>query len=254
MVDVHQLQQVVLNLITNAEQAMEGFGNERHRLTLRTRTLADMVRIEVEDTGHGVPEEVMHQIFNPFYTTKPTGKGTGLGLSISLGIVGEHGGRIWAENITGGARFTVELPRVEGNDRMELTLVPSAPIQTPESLRILVADDEDALRSALGRFLSSEGHSVVTVGSGSEAIWRAEGDEEFDVILLDLRMPDVSGQQVFERWCKDHHELSERVVFITGDIVSPDLQAFLRATGRPYIAKPFEFSAIVNVLPGSRLA
>jgi two-component system NtrC family sensor kinase len=254
MVDVHQLQQVVLNLITNAEQAMTSFQGERHCLVLRTRTLADVVRIEVEDTGHGVPPDSMHQIFNPFYTTKPTGKGTGLGLSISLGIVSEHGGRIWAENVSGGARFTVELPRIECENRVPLTLVPSAPPPHPESLRILVADDEEALRVALERFLSAEGHSVVVVGSGSEAIWRGEGDEEFDVVLLDLRMPDVSGQQVFERWRRDRRELSDRVVFITGDIVSSDLQTFLHGTGRPYIAKPFEFSAIVDVLPPKRVA
>jgi len=120
--------------------------------------------------------------------------------------------------------------------------------------RILVADDEEPLRVALERFLSSEGHSVVAVGSGSEAIWRAEGDEEFDVVLLDLRMPDVSGQQVFERWRRDRRELSDRVVFITGDIVSADLQSFLRGSGRPYIAKPFEFKAIVDVLPSKRVA
>lgn len=254
MVDVHQLQQVVLNLITNAEQAMVAFEGERHRLTLRTRTLADMVRIEVEDTGHGVPAESMHQIFNPFYTTKPTGKGTGLGLSISLGIVSEHGGRIWVENVAGGARFTVELPRIECEERVTLTVVPSVTPSRPESLRILIADDEEALRTALERFLSSEGHSVVPVGSGSEAIWRAEGDEDFDVVLLDLRMPDVSGQQVFERWHRERRELSERVVFITGDIVSAELQTFLRGTGRPYIAKPFEFAAIVDVLPTKRVA
>jgi PAS domain S-box-containing protein len=252
MVDIHQLQQVILNLITNAEQAMEARPGERHRLTLRTRTLDDMIRIEVDDTGGGIPKEAMHQLFNPFFTTKPTGKGTGLGLSISLGIVSEHNGRIWAENIGGGARFTVELPRVECDDRVPLQLVSSVPIARPESLRILVADDEEPLRMALDQFLSTEGHTVVTVGSGSEAIWRAEGEERFDVILLDLRMPDVSGQQVFERWCAERTELRDRTVFITGDIVSSDLQAFLKGTGRPYIAKPFEFSAILNVLPVSR--
>jgi two-component system NtrC family sensor kinase len=254
MVDIHQLQQVVLNLITNAEQAMADVDRERHRLILRTRTLSDVIRIEVEDTGPGIPAGAMHQIFNPFFTTKPTGKGTGLGLSISLGIVGEHGGRIWAENVAGGARFTVELPRVACDERAALSLVPATPPPHPESLRILVVDDEEALRTALGRFLSSEGHSVVAVGSGSEAIWRAEGDEEFDLVLLDLRMPDVSGQQVFERWRRERPELSDRVVFITGDIVSADLQSFLRGTGRPYIAKPFEFTAVVDILPSKRVA
>ncbi|MEX2152528.1 MAG: PAS domain S-box protein [Gemmatimonadaceae bacterium] len=254
MVDVYQLQQVLLNLITNAEQAMGEREHKRHRLTLRTRTLADVVRIDVEDTGQGIPAGAMHQIFNPFFTTKATGKGTGLGLSISLGIVSEHGGRIWAENTDSGARFSVELPRVNCDERVALTLVPNTPVPQPESLRILVADDEEGLRVALERFLSSEGHSVVAVGSGSEAIWRAEGDEDFDVVLLDLRMPDVSGQQVFERWRRERPELVDRVVFITGDIVSADLQGFLRVSGRPYIAKPFEFSAIVNVLPSKRVA
>jgi CheY-like chemotaxis protein len=254
MVDVHQVQQVVLNLITNAEQAMMDVERERHRLTIRTRTQSDVIRIDVEDTGTGIPHGVMHQIFNPFFTTKPTGKGTGLGLSISLGIVSEHGGRIWAENTGAGARFTIELPRVDCGDRVPLSLVPSSPAPRPESLRILVADDEESLRVALERFLSSEGHAVVAVGSGSEAIWRAEGEELFDVLLIDLRMPDVSGQQLFERWRKERRELSERVVFITGDIVSADLQTFLRAAGRPYISKPFEFTEIVDVLPTKRVA
>jgi two-component system NtrC family sensor kinase len=254
MVDIHQLQQVLLNLITNAEQAMSDVDNRRHRLTLRTRTLDDVVRIEVEDTGKGIPAAAMHQIFNPFFTTKPTGKGTGLGLSISLGIVSEHGGRIWAENVASGARFVVELPRVACEDRVSLTLVSAEPVPAPDSLRILVADDEEPLRLALERFLSSQGHSVVVVGSGSETIWRAEGDEIFDVILLDLRMPDVSGQQVFERWRAERPALVDRVVFITGDIVSADLQSFLRNTGRPFIAKPFEFASIVGVLPLRRVA
>lgn len=254
MVDVNQLQQVLLNLITNAEQAMEERKHRGHCLTLRTRTLPDVVRIEVEDTGPGIPPARMHEIFNPFFTTKPTGKGTGLGLSISVGIISEHGGRIWAENCGTGARFVLELPRLAGDDRVSLSLVPNAQPQRPEALRILVADDEEALRVALERFLSSEGHEVVAVGSGSEAIWRAEGEEEFDVILLDLRMPDVSGQLVFERWQLERPELSERVVFITGDIVSTDLQSFLRRAGRPFIAKPFEFSAIIDVLPSKRVA
>ncbi len=254
MVDVNQVQQVLLNLITNAEQAMTERQYSRHRLTLRTRTLADVVRIEVEDTGNGVPDSAMHQIFNPFFTTKPTGKGTGLGLSISLGIVSEHGGRIWAENVGGGARFTVELPRLDCEDDATKPTDPPAPAPQPEALRILVADDEEAVRVALERFLSSEGHLVVAVGSGSEAIWRGEGDEEFDVVLLDLRMPDVSGQLVYERWQQERPELIDRVVFMTGDIVSTDLQTFLRRAGRPCIAKPFEFSAVIDVLPAKRVA
>jgi two-component system, NtrC family, sensor kinase len=254
MVDVYQLQQVLLNLITNAEQAMVGIERKTHKLTLRTRTLDDVIRIEVQDTGGGIPTAAMHQLFNPFFTTKQVGKGTGLGLSISLGIVSEHGGRIWAENVGEGARFTVDLPRVNCDRYLPMTLGPSTPPPKPESLRILVADDEEPLRQALDRYLSSEGHAVVAVGSGSEAMWRAEGDEEFDLLLLDLRMPDVSGREVFERWRRERPELGERVAFITGDTASVDMQNFLRSSGRPYIAKPFEFAAIDQLLPERRNA
>src|SRR5687768_17267700 len=126
MVDVHQLQQVLLNLITNAEQAMDEVPGRRHRLTIRTRMENDVVRLEVEDTGPGIPKSAMSRLFVPFFTTKPNDKGTGLGLPISLGIVREHGGRIWAENVAGGARFCVDLPRVSCEERPVLNLVDCA--------------------------------------------------------------------------------------------------------------------------------
>jgi two-component system NtrC family sensor kinase len=111
-----------------------------------------------------------------------------------------------------------------------------------------VADDEAPIRLALERFLSAEGHQVVHVASGSDALDRAS-KEPFDVILLDMRMPDVSGQQIFERWARERPDLTGRVIFITGDIVSADLQRFLTDTGRPFLAKPFDFEAILRVLP-----
>ncbi|NUQ91982.1 MAG: PAS domain S-box protein [Gemmatimonadaceae bacterium] len=251
MIDVYQLQQVLLNLITNAEQAMASVERGSHRLTIRTRTVQDVIRIELEDTGPGIPPESLDVIFNPFFTTKPTGQGTGLGLSISLGIVSEHGGRIWAERAAAGARFCIELPHVKGGKRAAPAM-PAVPAPRAEALRVLVVDDEEPIRVALDRFLSSAGHEVVTVSSGSEAIWRAEGDETFDAVLLDMRMPDVSGQQIFERWSKDRPDLVQRVIFLTGDIVSTDLQAFLSATGRPFLPKPFEFEDVIRALPARR--
>jgi two-component system NtrC family sensor kinase len=251
MVDVYQLQQVILNLITNAEQAMASVERPHHRLTVRNKVQGDVVHIEIEDTGPGIPPESLDVIFNPFFTTKPTGQGTGLGLSISLGIVSEHGGRIWAERSNPGARFCIELPLIQTGKRAALAGSAAVAVQAP-SLRVLVVDDEEPIRMALERFLTTAGHQVVTVSSGSEAIWRAEGDEVFDAVLLDMRMPDVSGQQIFQRWSADRPDLASRVVFLTGDIVSADLQAFLVATGRPYLPKPFEFDAVVRALPSRR--
>jgi CheY-like chemotaxis protein len=118
----------------------------------------------------------------------------------------------------------------------------------PAGLRILLADDEAPLRHALTRFLEKSGHSVVAVDSGTGAI-AAAAEHEFDAILLDMRMPDVSGKQVFEQWRTDRPELARRVVFLTGDIVSVDLQQFLASTGRPFIAKPFELEAVLRALP-----
>jgi two-component system NtrC family sensor kinase len=253
MVDVYQLQQVLLNLLTNAVQAMAGVERAQHRLVVRTRTHADTLRIEVEDTGPGIPPESLERIFNPFYTTKPTGSGTGLGLSISLGIVGEHGGRIWAENVAGGgSRFCIELPRAAAAPEKAPDAPKPVAVPVP-GLRILVADDEAPIRLALDRFLSAEGHQVCHVASGSDALDRAS-KESFDVILLDMRMPDVSGQQIFERWARERPDLTGRVIFITGDIVSADLQRFLTDTGRPFLAKPFDFEAILRVLPQQNAA
>jgi CheY-like chemotaxis protein len=241
----------VLNLITNAEQAMASVDRPHHRLTLRCRTQGDMVRIEVEDTGPGIPPESLDVIFNPFFTTKPTGQGTGLGLSISLGIVSEHGGRIWAERATPGARFCIDLPLITTGKRAQPAAV-AAPAANSPTIRVLVVDDEEPIRMALERFLTSLGHEVVTVSSGSEAIWRGEGEEIFDAVLLDMRMPDVSGQQIFQRWSADRPDLAARVVFLTGDIVSADLQQFLNSTGRPFLPKPFEFDEVVRALPARR--
>jgi two-component system NtrC family sensor kinase len=247
MVDAYQLQQVILNLVTNAEQAMAGVERGHHRLTVRTRRDGETIRIEIEDTGPGIPSDGLERIFNPFYTTKPVGHGTGLGLSISLGIISEHGGHIWAENVpASGAKFCVDFPRVAPPAGSDSTV--SAPVLAPpRGLRILVADDEAPIRQALSRFLEKSGHVVVVVDSGCSALV-AVREHEFDAIFLDIRMPDISGQNVFEQWRNERPELARRVVFLTGDIVSADLQHFLSGTGRPFIAKPFDLDEVLQFL------
>ena len=248
MADVHQLQQVFLNIMTNAEQAMQEVERRRHRLIVRTRALPHAIRVDLEDTGPGIPAASLERIFNPFYTTKPTGRGTGLGLSISLGIVHEHGGRVWAENVPGGgSRFSIELPYIAPVHPPPAPPVEAAPSVTP-GLRILVADDEDAIRLALTRFLGDAGHSVLATASGREALFHA-AREAFDAVILDIRMPDMSGQQVYRELLGQFPELARRVVFMTGDIVSTDLRSFLDSSGRKYVAKPFEFDSILKALP-----
>ncbi|MFL5483213.1 MAG: PAS domain S-box protein [Gemmatimonadaceae bacterium] len=247
MMDAYQLQQVILNLVTNAEQAMAGMERAHHRLTIRTRRDVETVHIEIEDTGPGIPADSLERIFNPFYTTKSVGHGTGLGLSISLGIISEHGGRIWAENVGGGgARFCVDLPLV-ASAPAGASAMSESQVAVAKNLQILVADDEGAIRLALSRFLEKAGHTVVSVDSGSKAL-EAASHGMFDTIFLDIRMPDISGQTVFRQWQSKRPDLAERVVFLTGDIVSEDLFQFLTGTGRPFIAKPFDLDLVLQSL------
>ena len=252
MADAHQLQQVFLNLITNAEQAMEQRDGHHHRLTVRTRRNAEAIRIEVEDTGAGIPANLIERIFNPFFTTKPTGSGTGLGLSISLGIVREHEGRIWAENPPqAGARFVVELPITSPRPSGEQTAVPQLPSMGSDRLRVLVVDDEASVRVSLQRYLAGKGHEVETTASGEDALVRLKASK-YDAVIVDMRMPDLSGEQLFERLRSNDPAHAERVIFTTGDLVNEQMRRFLDGTGRPCVPKPFEFASFDQALPAAR--
>src|SRR6058998_1759449 len=252
MADAHQLQQVFLNLITNAEQAMERAERDQQRLTIRTRRAGDLIRIEVEDTGAGIPPNLIERIFNPFFTTKPTGSGTGLGLSISLGIVREHEGRIWAENVPQpGARFVVELPVTEPRTSGEHASVAHVQTVGSDRLRVLVVDDEASVRVSLQRYLAGKGHEVETTASGEDALVRLKASK-YDAVIVDMRMPDLSGEQLFERLRSNDPAHAERVIFTTGDLVNEQMRRFLDGSGRPCVPKPFEFASFDQALPAAR--
>lgn len=244
--DPHQLQQVVVNLLVNAEHALAEWEGRR-AITLSTSRTDGLLLLRIADTGPGISPEHLSRVFNPFFTTKGVGKGTGLGLSISHGIVHEHGGRITVESRPGaGATFTVELPFVAPPLR-----APQEPVPAQEPLvsgkRMLVVDDEAAIRLALTGFFRSLGYVVDGAASGSEALTLVERTE-YDAILLDLRMPDMNGDVVYMRLHARTPALAERVVFITGDIQGDPARRFIQATGRPIVMKPFlldDLAAIV---------
>ena len=246
--DPFQLQQVVLNLVANAEQALGEIASDR-RIRIRTgmENGGTQIVLEVSDNGPGVPREQVDRIFNPFYTTKPVGQGTGLGLSISDGIVREHGGRIRVDTSPGGgATFVVELPYV----------VPPAVPDTEVSLpakgretgrRMLVVDDEPAMRAAVSGFLMSLGNQVHVAANGADA--RALlATSEYDVVLLDLRMPDLGGEALYRDMVERDARHARRVVFVTGDLQSAAAQRFLIEAGRPVIGKPFQLDDLAAVL------
>jgi two-component system NtrC family sensor kinase len=246
--DPFQLQQVVLNLVSNAEQALAEWGGAR-RIAVWTRHDVERLEIGVADSGPGIPPDQRDRIFNPFYTTKPVGQGTGLGLSISDGIVRGHGGAIRVESQPGeGATFVVELPL----QPVATNAVParsSRPTPPQPARRMLVVDDESAMRSAIATFLATLGHSVTSAAGGLEA--RALLDaNEYDVVLLDLRMSDLGGDTLYDELKDRDPRHASRVVFVTGDVQSDLAQRFLARTGRPVVAKPFQLDELVTVLAG----
>jgi CheY-like chemotaxis protein len=200
----------------------------------------------VADSGPGIAPENVSSIFNPFFTTKPVGEGTGLGLSISDGIIREHGGRFRVESRPGaGAQFTIELPYVPPPTSIPDGDRPESHVDSAAK-RLLVVDDEATIRHAISTYFRSLGHRVDLAATGREAVARASA-EAYDVLLIDLRLPDLGGDEVL-RELELIGRLPARVVFVTGDTQSESAQRALDSTGRPVVAKPFlldELAAIV---------
>ncbi|HYT82987.1 MAG TPA: ATP-binding protein [Gemmatimonadales bacterium] len=242
-----ELQQMLLNLLINAEQALTSVATRR-TITVRTTAFEEHVRLQVADTGPGIPLTIHGKIFDPFFTTKPEGMGTGLGLSICYGIARDHGGRIAVESETGqGAVFTVELPR-DQRTRQRLTPPPSpAPAPPPEPLAVLIVDDEEGLRRAVLAFLQRRGIRAVGVGDGADAL-AALREQAFDVIVSDLRMPGMNGRELLERLRREHPAMVGRLIFSTGDSFAADTVALLREAALPYLVKPFDFAKLEALL------
>jgi len=239
--DPHQLQQVLLNLFSNAVHAMKS-AHGRGVLTVRSSDDGATVSVAVEDDGPGIPAAHLGRIFDPFFTTKAAGEGTGLGLSLSFGIVESHGGRISAENIAGaGARFTVTLPVAERSEVAEAA--PSSVAPATRCARVLVVDDEDQLRKLVTEVVIGLGHQVEETPSGLDAIARL-ASHDYDVVLLDVRLPDLDGKAIWRRLLVDRPTLAARIVFMTGDTMSAETQAFLMEAGRPVLTKPLTIERI----------
>ncbi|MFZ5623090.1 MAG: hybrid sensor histidine kinase/response regulator [Gemmatimonadota bacterium] len=241
--DANQMQQVFLNLLTNAAQAIASTGRGG-AITICVRPWRDGVAVDVSDDGPGMSPELAAQVFEPFFTTKGEGKGTGLGLSISQGIVKEHGGRITLTTSEGkGATFTVELPVSRAASR----LTPSLPPAPAARLRILVIDDEPHILHYMRAALQSWGHAVDTGSDGFAAIDRAVSGD-YDLIITDLRMPGLHGRDVFTELERQNPAAARRLIFSTGDTVRGDTLAFLEGLGRPYLRKPFGLAKLRTLL------
>jgi two-component system NtrC family sensor kinase len=243
-IDPNQIQQVFVNLLNNAAQAIASTGRPGQVL-VRARRWLDGVAIDVIDDGPGMSETLAAQVFEPFFTTKPEGEGTGLGLSISQGIVREHGGRIMLATEEGrGSTFTVQLPL---STRLP-TPTPDTGAGTPtKRLRVLVVDDEPHILHYMHATLEAWGHIPVVAHNGREGLELADR-ERFDLVISDLRMPELGGREFYEELARRHPALAARLVFSTGDTVRGDTLAFLESLDRPYLHKPFSLAELRNLL------
>ena len=249
--DGHQVQQVLLNLIINAEQAMLA-ANGRGTLVVRTWHDADQesVILEINDDGPGIPDDLQPKIFDPFFTTKEVGKGTGLGLTVAYAIVQEHAGRIRLESRPNkGASFYVELPvsGAKGPSTAATRGRLDIPTQVIAGASILVVEDEARLASAVIEALRDAGYIVQHAPDGEEALEKVKG-EPFDLVICDLKMPRMDGQSFYRAVSAAVPTLSKRVIFVTGDVAGTDAEAFLEESGCMWLAKPFRLGDLLRAV------
>ena len=279
--DEYQLEQVFLNLLSNAHQAVAPAGSGT--ITIRTTSMGDRVRVAVTDTGPGIPEELKARIFEPFFSTREVGRGSGMGLAIVFGVVTEHGGRVWVEEApSGGARFVVELPITSTTPEVathgtpstadepvadtppppDNGALPSSPLSidveptagpTPEptqhpttAARVLVVDDEAPIRALIREILAAAGHAPTLAASGHEALRLLEA-HPFHLILLDVRMPGMDGLSLYGRIVQQWPEMRGRVVFVTGEAGGEHV-AGIREGDERYLEKPFHRTELLRTI------
>lgn len=254
MADPAQLQQVFLNLLINAEQAIRQ-GRGEGTIRVRTRkSAAGRVIFEISDSGPGIPQEIIPQIFDPFFSTKPFGTGTGLGLSITSGIVKEHGGEISVQSQLGhGAKFIVELPAADvapipvSSPPKNRNVVP-APVRIHRAANVLIIEDEPTVAHLIADVLIEEGFTAEIVLDGRDGLERAaRGD--YALIICDLRMPHLDGRAIYRELSAKGNPMRHKLMFVTGDTLAPRALEFLEKSGLPFLAKPFlveELKAVVE--------
>ncbi len=276
--DPGQLQQVLMNLVRNAQQALElqGRGLAAQAggiIRVRTKETAKRrILLEVEDNGPGIPPANLERIFDPFFTTKPAGVGTGLGLAIVLSIIREHGGQVHVISPPrGGAVFQIELP-AEAREAQESAIdsaparereyggtqtVPiagrdvrfAAPYGTAKGVRVLVVEDEPTVARLIADVLEDEGMQVDVLPDGREALDHASR-QSYDLVICDMKMPGLDGQHFYKSLERSGSPLRERFLFVTGDVIGAQTREFLERNRVPHVAKPFRVEELTEKVRG----
>jgi CheY-like chemotaxis protein len=252
MLDYHQIQQVLINLLNNAQHAIQAARRERGRLHVRTWHEAEAVMFQISDNGVGMDPETLERVFDPFFTTKDQGQGTGLGLSVSYGIIKEHGGKIYAQGRRGeGSTFLIELPVYKDVEAEESAPASTEPLTlagaSGAGRKILVVDDEPTILDLFVDILGAAGYRVDTADNGAEAAHKVRKNL-YDVVVSDVRMPQMNGIQLYDEILAARPELAARVLFVTGDLIDPDTLAFVERIGAKTIAKPLDIQQVLRVI------
>jgi signal transduction histidine kinase/ActR/RegA family two-component response regulator len=264
--DAGQLQQVLMNLIGNARQAIEEQGRGG-TIRVKTERIAEKrVLLEVSDDGPGIPQAIQARIFDPFFTTKPPGVGTGLGLAIVLGIVREHGGKLHlTSNVGQGTVFSIELPATTAVEmsaaggarpaRHRLESLPAresfeapyagAALGAWAGARVLVLEDEPTVAQLIGDVLEDEGLRVDVLLDARDALDRA-AHENYALAICDMKMPELDGEQFYQALVRAQNPLRERFLFVTGDVLAAHTRNFLERHHLPHVAKPFRVEELTE--------
>lgn len=254
-----RLEQVFLNVLMNAAQALEPSDGKRHVITITVRMdhgpKPSVVAI-ISDTGPGIAADLAEQIFEPFFSTKPPGLGTGLGLPICRSIVESFGGTIRLESqVRVGTRCIIELPasdQIPVPPRVESALPSDEP--GPRLGRLLIIDDESSVAVMLGRMLENQ-YDVVTCDNAEAALKELQDPaNEFSAVLCDIMMPKMNGMTLYEELKRRSPGLEDRFIFMTGGGSLPEVNEFLSRVERPKIEKPFDLKELENLLAGVALA
>ncbi|MCB1385843.1 MAG: response regulator [Nitratireductor sp.] len=235
--DADQLVQVIINLVTNAEQAIVSSGvGDGIAITARHDRAANMIEMRVSDNGPGIAPEIRSRIFDPLFTTKDVGQGTGIGLAFCHRVITSHNGQIRVEPASGhGAIFVVRLPIATDAPGAEPDTETENRKQAPA--RILVVDDEPDVADLIREILQRDGFNVDHAGSAEEALALAR-EYAYALVLSDLNMPGMGGRGFYEIIARELPELARRIGFVTGDTMSPSARGFLDSANRPFLEKP----------------
>ena len=246
--DPHQIEQVFLNLIVNAEDAITDAQRRPGSIHIKTAAESGRIQTIITDNGSGIHARDMARIFDPFFTTKERHRGTGLGLSICAEIVKDHGGELYAWSTYGsGSTFTLELPIRDQVEEEEAKPARTSQVKSLRGRQILVIDDEIHITELIFDVLARQGAGIDIANSGMDALNQIK-KKDYDIVICDQRMPGISGQRLFRLVSSLNSEIRNRFLFVTGDVVNTRTKRFFVEARVQYIRKPFRIQELLDAI------